>query len=199
MRNVFIATSREVGKKCIEWAKDNMPINFCLIEGMEKADIIISVLYDKIIALDILSGKSCFNFHPGVLPEYRGAGAFSWVLINEEKKVGATLHLMDRGIDTGDIIEVREFLIAKNDTAHTLFLKGQKLIFKMFKDWFHDLLNEDYVAVSQNLKDGNTYLRRDLQKAKNLTKYIKAFHFPGKESAYYFNSSGEKKYIKLKG
>ena len=199
MKKIHIATSREVGGKCQKWAQDNIPPDCMLTGDMHEADIIISVLYDKILSSDILKNKKCFNFHPGVLPEYRGAGSFSWCLINQEKKAGVTLHLIDKGIDAGDIIEIREFLISRNDTAHSLHARGQDIIFKMFKDWFRDLLSEDYTAVPQCRKDGHTYFRKDLEHAKNLTKYVKAFYFPGKEPAYYLDELGNKKYITFKG
>ncbi len=198
MRKVFVATSRPVGERCAIWAEEHLPPGFSMAKTLDDAEIIISVLYDKILGPQYITNKKCFNFHPGVLPEYKGAGAFSWVLINKEKKAGITLHLMDEGIDTGDIIEIREFLISPYDTAHSLFLRGEAVIYKMFKDWFHELLMGEYVAIPQNPKDGDLYLRRDLQRAKNLTRFIKAFHFPGKEAAYYMSRSGKKVYLTFK-
>lgn len=195
MKKVFIATSRPIGEDCIRWARQNLPPSFTLINDMEDSDIIISVLYEKLISGDILKGKTCFNFHPGILPEYRGAGAYSWSLINSEEKAGITLHLLDNGIDDGDIIEIREFLISSKDTAYSLCLRGTKLIYKMFKDWFEDLLKGNYEAHPQSNKNMGLYLRKDLHKAKDLTRYIRAFYFPGKEGAFYLNNSGDKVYL----
>jgi len=196
-KKVCIATSRDIGNKCKEWAKENIPTEYILVDEIENADIVISVLYDTIITAKTMKNKKCYNFHPGILPEYRGAGAYSWTLINEDKKSGITLHLIDEGIDTGDIIEIREFIISKNDTAHSLNERGNDLIFKMFKDWFKDLLEENYTAVPQPSENARIYYRNDLDKMKNLTKYIRALHFPGKESSYYINNKGKKTYIKF--
>ena len=195
MKKIYIATAREVGQKCINWAQKNTPENFKLVNSIEEADIIFSVMYDKIIKQNVLKNKECFNFHPGVLPEYKGSGAYSWVIINNEIKTGVTLHLIDPGIDTGDIIEIREFLISKSDTAHSLFLRAENLIFRMFREWYHDLLSGNYVATPQQSKKYKTYYRKDLDKAKNLTRFAKAFHFPGKESAFYINQKLEKIYL----
>jgi methionyl-tRNA formyltransferase len=196
MKKVFIATARDVGKECIEWAQVNTPANFRLVNSMHEADIVFSIMYDKLIPPEILKNKVCFNFHPGILPEYKGAGIFSWALINNEEKAGVTLHLIDSGIDTGDIIEIREFLISKADTAHTLFLRGEQTILRMFKDWYCDLMEEKYIAVPQrNSKLYKTYYRKDLEKAKDLTRFAKAFYFPKKESAYYINQKSEKIYL----
>lgn len=195
MSKVFIATSRPVGQRCIEWAQDNMPYSFELCNTIEESDIVISVLYDKLFAPEIINKKKCFNFHPGSLPEYKGSGAFSWVIINNEKKCGITLHLIDDGIDTGDIIEIREFLISQTDTAISLFNKGTDVMYKMFTDWFGDLLVGNYIATKQPIDNNRLYLRKDLHKAKNLSRFIRAFYFPSKESAYYYNVFGKKVYI----
>ena len=47
------------------------------------------------------------NCHMGVLPKYRGMDVVEWPFLeNNNKEVGVTCHLMDKGIDTGDIIEI---------------------------------------------------------------------------------------------
>lgn len=195
MKKIFFATARDIGRECFKWAKENTPPDCCIVSDMSEADIVFSVMYDKILSPETIKNKTCFNFHPGVLPEYKGVGIYGWVILNNESKTGITLHLIDSGVDTGDIIEIREFLIADSDTAHSLFLKGEQTIFKMFKEWYHDLLAGHYIAVPQRKSQDKMYLSKDLKKAKNLTRYAKAFHFPNKESAYYINQKSEKIYI----
>jgi methionyl-tRNA formyltransferase len=47
------------------------------------------------------------NCHMGILPKYRGMDVVEWPFLeNEKNNVGITCHLMDKGIDTGDILEV---------------------------------------------------------------------------------------------
>lgn len=196
IKKVHIATSREVGNQCKDWASENLPAGFTLTDSLENSDIVFSVMYDRIFKKHELTSRKIFNFHPAPLPDYRGVGLSSWLLINEETKAGATLHEIDSGIDTGNIIEVRSFIIRHDETAQSLHDKTQNLIFKMFKDWFVDILNEEYEAVPQNTKAGVTYKKKDLQKAKNITRFIKAFHFDGKEPAFYYNKSGQKVYIR---
>ena len=196
MKKIYIGTAKEIGLRCIEWAKKNTPKGFKLTNSIEECDIFISVLYDKILNKNFLTQRPCHNFHPATLPEYRGVGAYSWVFINEEDKTGITLHLIDEGIDTGDIIEIREFLISPSDTAYTLHSRGAEIIYKMFKDWYHDILNQNFTAIKQT-KKYKMYNQKDLENAKNITKYIKAFHFPGKESMYYINKDGNKIFIDL--
>ena len=196
MKKVYIGTAKEIGFRCIKWAKKNTPKNFQLIDSIEDCDIFISVLYDKILKEDFIKQRPCYNFHPAILPKYRGVGAYSWVLINEESKTGTTLHLINEGIDTGDIIHTQDFPILSHDTAYSLHTKGMELTYQMFKDWYVRLLNKDFLVKSQT-ECYKIYKYKDLEKQKDITKYIKAFYFPGKESLYYYNKKGDKVFINI--
>lgn len=52
-----------------------------------------------------------FNVHAALLPKYRGAAPINWAVINGETKTGVTTFFLDHDIDTGRIIEQREFSI----------------------------------------------------------------------------------------
>ena len=56
-----------------------------------------------------------FNIHPSMLPRERGGGTFSWRIMNNQKEISATIHLIDEGIDTGEIVlqKKRELDISK--------------------------------------------------------------------------------------
>lgn len=60
------------------------------------------------------------NCHAGKLPFYRGRNILNWVLINDEVKFGITVHYIDEGVDTGDIILQRSFPICDQDNYSTL-------------------------------------------------------------------------------
>lgn len=60
------------------------------------------------------------NVHGGKLPDYRGANVLNWAIINGEKEIGITFHLVDKFIDTGPIIYETNLEIKNNDTAFTL-------------------------------------------------------------------------------
>tara|TARA_R110001592_G_scaffold349859_1_gene645516 strand:- start:1030 stop:1629 length:600 start_codon:yes stop_codon:yes gene_type:complete len=187
MVKVHIASSREIGTKCKNWASNNMPSGFELTENMSESDIFISVLYDKIIKQDFIENRKCYNFHPGILPEYRGAGCSSWAIINGEKESGVTLHYIDSGIDTGDIICIDTFPIEDLDTAYDVNEKALDIMYNSFIRNFIYLLEGSIMSVRQGT--GKTYYRKDLDKAKDLTRFIRAFTFPGKEGAYYIKNN----------
>jgi folate-dependent phosphoribosylglycinamide formyltransferase PurN len=61
------------------------------------------------------------NAHPGILPEYRGIDTALWAIYeNRFDKVGCTLHVVDAGVDTGDILEARPYAWSGDETLDRL-------------------------------------------------------------------------------
>ncbi|MBI4346962.1 MAG: hypothetical protein HY553_08920, partial [Elusimicrobia bacterium] len=70
--------------------------------------------------LDEFGGR-LVNLHLGLSPYYRGAGTNFWPLVNREPEyVGATVHVLDAGIDTGPIIAHVRPDIAAGDGPHDI-------------------------------------------------------------------------------
>lgn len=193
---VVIITSREVGKRCQEIAATLLPVGWVMADSIEEADVVISVMYNKLLVLD--KRKRYYNFHPAILPEYAGAGGFSWAIINKENEVGVTLHEMSNGIDDGDIIGISKFPVEEGETAESLFDKGMVVMKSMFTHYFVKLLNNDFIAQKQDISRRGLYTRNMLDEVKDLTHIIRGLTFTGKESAYFFDSQGEKVYIEYK-
>ena len=104
------------------------------INAQEILDFIEPLAPDLLIvkSTSIIRGKllerySCriFNFHAGITPEYRGVHAPFWALFNGERgMVGATIHLVDRGIDTGGILEQESVPVDPSvDSFFTIYVK----------------------------------------------------------------------------
>ena len=195
MKKLYIATVRDIGTKCKIWASNNLPKGIILTENIDDCDYLISIIYNKILSEDFLENRKCFNFHLGKLPEYGGSNIPVFALLNSECEFGVTLHLIDHGIDTGDIIDIQKFKIEKNDTAYSIYQKSQKLIFKMFKEWLKLLIDNDFTAVKQDKSKSKMYYKKQLDMIKDISVLVRALHFPGKESVFYTNSKGEKIYI----
>lgn len=85
-------------------------------------DLIIVVAYGKILPEYILHFPKygCINMHASLLPKYRGAGPIQWVVINGEKKTGITSMMMEKGLDTGDMLLKCETEIGEYETADHL-------------------------------------------------------------------------------
>lgn len=61
-----------------------------------------------------------FNLHASLLPQYRGAAPINWAIIDGGKKTGVTTFFLNKGMDTGEIIDRREVDILLDDNAGTL-------------------------------------------------------------------------------
>jgi methionyl-tRNA formyltransferase len=64
------------------------------------------VAYGKILPPEILSIPKfgCVNIHASLLPLYRGAAPIQWAIMRGETVTGITSMLMDKGLDTGDML-----------------------------------------------------------------------------------------------
>ena len=85
-------------------------------------DIFVSLAFNQIFKKNLieLPPLGIINCHAGKLPEYRGRNILNWALINDENEFGITVHYVDEGIDTGDIILQKTFKINDSDTYKTL-------------------------------------------------------------------------------
>ncbi|MBL0145732.1 MAG: hypothetical protein IPP48_08200 [Chitinophagaceae bacterium] len=63
-----------------------------------------------------LPEKGFINFHYGLLPQCRGPHPILWHLLNNDKEAGVTVHKVDEGIDTGQIILQEKVQIENTDT-----------------------------------------------------------------------------------
>ena len=102
-------------------------------------DAIVVAAYGQILPESILNipQYGCINIHASLLPKYRGAAPIEWSIIDGEDKTGVTTMYMEKGLDTGDMIEKVEIEISKDDTGATLHDKlavaGAELILSTLK------------------------------------------------------------------
>lgn len=68
------------------------------------------------------------NVHDSLLPAYAGFSPLIWALINGEKEVGVTAHMMDEDLDAGDVVVQRAVPVGPEDTATDLFHRTVDLI-----------------------------------------------------------------------
>ncbi|MBJ6723156.1 methionyl-tRNA formyltransferase [Geomesophilobacter sediminis] len=91
-----------------------------------QCDIHVSMSFDQIFKKTLIESapKGFINCHAGALPFYRGRNVVNWALINGETQLGITVHYVDEGIDTGDIILQRFVPIDAGDDYGTLLTKA---------------------------------------------------------------------------
>ncbi len=166
-----------------------------MTENPDESDVYFSTWSRKILTADFLQGRRCYNFHLGLFPKYRGAGTYSWVIINGETETGITLHEIDAGIDTGAVIAVGKYQIAENATANDVLDDGSIMVEYLFKEWFVKLVTGKYQAFPQTGERHPLYTRKAWEDAHDLTRFFRAFSVQGREQAYYINSKGEKIFL----
>ena len=90
---------------------------FVLQIKKSEVDLIIICHFKKIISNEIfeIPNKGCINIHPSLLPYYRGMSPQHYPIINGESETGVSVHFVDEGIDTGDIIVQKKIPILEND------------------------------------------------------------------------------------
>jgi len=89
----------------------------------ENPDIIIVVAYGRILPEYVLNYPKygCVNLHGSILPKYRGSAPIQWTVINGDELAGVSTMFMDKGLDTGDIIDIYTTPLGENETAGELF------------------------------------------------------------------------------
>lgn len=74
-----------------------------------------SILRPHVIAIP----RGVLNAHPGLLPAYRGVDVIPWAIHNGDP-VGITIHFVDPGVDTGDIVVRQTIDVRPTDTLSSL-------------------------------------------------------------------------------
>ena len=88
-------------------------------------DVAVVVAFGQILPQSVLDTPKygCINVHASLLPKYRGAAPIQWAVIDGEEKSGVTTMQMDAGLDTGDMLVVKELKLDPKETGGSLFDK----------------------------------------------------------------------------
>jgi len=104
----------------------------------------IGVAYGQILRQEALAipAKGMLNVHPSLLPRHRGASPIPAAILAGDRETGATIILMDPGIDSGPILAQRSLPIEDRDTAGTLTEKlaplAASLLAQTLPRWLRD-------------------------------------------------------------
>jgi len=178
----------------------NIPILDSLKDylSIRNIDTLISVQYHEILKkIHLENAKRCFNLHMAPLPEYRGCNQFTYAILNQESTFGTTIHLMDEGIDSGDIVFQKRFDIPKDIWVEELYNQTVRNSIDLFRENFKDLINDNFLACPQSDFPVNTpknfYLRSEIDKLKKIDlndgpekikRIIRSLAMPGHQGPY---------------
>lgn len=158
-------------------------------------DLVVSYLYWRRINEPIISSPryGCVNFHPAILPDWRGTAGYNIAILNKLTEWGATAHYVDQNIDTGNIIRIFRFSFDyRMETAQSLERKTQEIQMDLYKSVILDFLSKGKLdSVEQDLEKGTYISRKEMEEMKRIDAdkddidlKIRAFWFPPYHGAY---------------
>jgi len=130
----------------------------------EKIDLIISYNYKYIIKPDVINHfkNRIINLHISYLPFNRGSHPNVWSFLEDTPK-GISIHYIDEGIDTGDILLQKEmFFDEDTETFETTYIKLNNEIQKLFLENFQKIKENKITPKKQDVNSGTFHLKKDL-------------------------------------
>ena len=99
-----------------------------------KADLICLAGFMKILSNNFINkfSKPILNIHPSLLPKYKGLNTHKRAIENKERYSGATVHIVNKKLDSGKIILQKKIRILKTDDKKSLEKKILKIEHKIY-------------------------------------------------------------------
>ena len=166
-------------------------------------DLIFSVGWRRILPKSIfqIPKFGILNLHDSLIPKYRGFAPINWAVINGETESGLTIHYIDEGIDTGDILMQKKVQIDVHDTAFDVYQKLLDISGQMLHDIIIQIENNDLNPISQNTLPKGFFCSRRFPKdgkidwtmdRKDIFNLIRGLSDPYPNSFFFYK---EKKYF----
>jgi methionyl-tRNA formyltransferase len=148
------------GDQVIQY-QEKLDENSPILNGV---DFIISYGYRYIIKPDIVRKfkNKAINLHISYLPWNRGADPNLWSFLEDSPK-GVTIHYIDRGLDTGDIIVQKEVPYHEDDTLRTTYERLTQTIEQLFMEYW-PLIREGKIRGIPQPKGGSYHKLKDKEK-----------------------------------
>lgn len=124
----------------------------------------LSVFFGYILRSSVLGlfPAGVVNLHPSYLPFNRGAHPNVWSLV-EGTPAGTSLHYVDEGVDTGDVIARRQVEVEPVDTGKTLYRKLEAACVDLFRDTWPRLREGRVEGTPQAVEEGTVHRKADLE------------------------------------
>jgi len=172
------------------------------------ADIAVSVLFSYVLQAGFLRlfPRGCINLHPALLPYNRGSFPNVWSIVTGTP-AGVTLHYIDQGIDTGDVIAQKQVEAKITDTGASLYRRLQVEAMELFKSAWPSIRVGNSSRSPQPAGTGSYHRARDVEqideinlqqsyRAQDLLNVIRARTFAPYHGAYFIHQ-GRKIYLRL--
>ncbi|WP_429181066.1 formyltransferase family protein [Aeromonas salmonicida] len=107
------------------------------------------------------------NTHPGLLPFGRGKHPNFWSIV-EKTPFGVTLHLINKGIDSGPVLLQKEIKVSWDDTGESLYKKATHEIINLFIDNYHLIRVGQIRTTEQNILNGTFHVSSEILEKSHL-------------------------------
>ncbi len=162
-------------------------------------DLFVSMSFNQIFRKELLSSPplKTINCHAGRLPFYRGRNILNWALINDEREFGITVHFVDEGIDTGDIILQRCYSITDVDDYASLLERAYSGCAVILHDAIKAINEGSVKPIAQKSihpvgfycsarRDGDERIEWN-KNSRDVFNFVRAICRPGPEARTYLN------------
>jgi methionyl-tRNA formyltransferase len=122
-------------------------------------DLFVAGAFPQILGPELLAipRLGALNVHLSLLPKYRGPSPCHWALRNRESTTGVTVHYMDLGIDSGDILAQREIPIDPGESPQKLERRLAPIGAELLLDAIRQIDAGTACRVPQRHEDANYY------------------------------------------
>lgn len=158
--------------------------------------------WPKLISQEVIDKTEYgfINTHPSLLPNNRGKHYNFWALV-EQSPFGVSIHFIDKGIDSGDIIAQCVIPYDWEDTGASLYAKAELAMLELFKKTYPEIRKGEINRFPQDLNKGSLHFSSELDnasiveldefyKARDLINLLRARTFPG-HPACRFEENGQ--------
>lgn len=125
-----------------------------VIETLKKKNIdwLFIIGWSQIASEKVLNScnKGVIGAHPTLLPRGRGRASIPWAIIKGLDNTGLTFFKMDKGVDTGEILEQIKIPIVSDETATTLYRKVNLAHINLMKKIWSKIVSNNLVAQRQD-------------------------------------------------
>jgi methionyl-tRNA formyltransferase len=164
-------------KNEIYFAVEEKGIPVCIIDSVEGAisnlpdglDLGVMAWWPKILKSPLLEvpRHGFVNTHPSMLPYNRGKHYNFWALV-EQAPFGVTLHRVDHGVDTGEVVAQQGIPYDWCDNGETLFFKAQAAMVSLFCQTYPTLRTGHFDSKPQNKEIGSFHHSSEIEQASKI-------------------------------
>ncbi|SNT63954.1 methionyl-tRNA formyltransferase [Tardiphaga sp. OK246] len=167
-KNAIFEASTQHNIPCAVFTSESDLIEYADQEH-QQFDLGFLAWWPKLLRRDLLALPIAgfVNTHPSFLPYNRGKHYNFWALV-EQVPFGVTLHKVDEGVDTGEIVSQRQIEYGWEDNGASLYSKAQQETVVLVKDCYPDLRTLKLSGFPQPIGSGSYHQASELEQASHI-------------------------------